>query len=417
VGLFVSIHFLILSITGSILLLNVSSKSHGTVAAHLSYDVFIKDALTRFPTDRPLALFIDGNNENIIQLRLGKNGSNQFRGARKLSYQATSGQMIQSEDTGTSFYSFVLRIHRELLLGAFGKYYVGFIGILFIFVLLSGGAIYGGFMRGRSYSEIRTQKMSYVYADFHKFIGATVFSWALLVGTTGVFLAFNSILFKMHQDQELGYLKNKYSTPVQHHQIASLDSITSSVLSAVPNSRISYIAFPGTEFSVPGHFLVLIKGLSGFRERVRELVIVDAQSGKFVEHLQLPSYLKLLMLSEPLHFGNYGGLVLKVAWCCFSLLTLGLAISGFTSFVLKREKVNSIYKRVTSNIKIKLISRCRQGSPYFFPILNAVFIVFGIIVSFLSSAIIQWIACVSLLFSVIIVVSVMLIYFKNEKKI
>lgn len=35
-----------------------------------------------------------------------------------------------------------------------------------------------------------------------------------------------------------------------------------------------------------------------------------------------------LFVSGPLHFGNYGGLPLKIIWTLFTLLTLGLAVGG-----------------------------------------------------------------------------------------
>jgi uncharacterized iron-regulated membrane protein len=69
-------------------------------------------------------------------------------------------------------------------------------------------------------------------------------------------------------------------------------------------------------------------GNTTFTEKLVELVVVDATSGELTEVRALPWYLKFTMLSEPLHFGNYGGLFLKLVWLTLSLVSLALPILG-----------------------------------------------------------------------------------------
>lgn len=42
----------------------------------------------------------------------------------------------------------------------------------------------------------------------------------------------------------------------------------------------------------------------------------------------MPWYVKALFLSQPLHFGDYGGLPLKFLWAGFDLVTIVVLVSG-----------------------------------------------------------------------------------------
>ena len=40
------------------------------------------------------------------------------------------------------------------------------------------------------------------------------------------------------------------------------------------------------------------------------------------EVFEMPWYAKILLLSQPLHFGDYGGLPLKIIWALLDLITI-----------------------------------------------------------------------------------------------
>jgi uncharacterized iron-regulated membrane protein len=42
----------------------------------------------------------------------------------------------------------------------------------------------------------------------------------------------------------------------------------------------------------------------------------------------MPWYVKTLLLSQPLHFGDYGGLPLKIVWALLDILTIIILGSG-----------------------------------------------------------------------------------------
>jgi uncharacterized iron-regulated membrane protein len=47
-------------------------------------------------------------------------------------------------------------------------------------------------------------------------------------------------------------------------------------------------------------------------------------------------YAKALFLSKPLHFGDYGGMPLKIIWAVLDVITLGVLGSGLYLWVARR---------------------------------------------------------------------------------
>ena len=57
-------------------------------------------------------------------------------------------------------------------------------------------------------------------------------------------------------------------------------------------------------------------------------MLIDAETGQLVSARDLPWYLRALEVSRPLHFGDYGGLPLKIIWTLLDLITIGVLGSG-----------------------------------------------------------------------------------------
>jgi uncharacterized iron-regulated membrane protein len=64
--------------------------------------------------------------------------------------------------------------------------------------------------------------------------------------------------------------------------------------------------------------------------------MINAADGSFTESRQLPWYAKVLFLSKPLHFGDYGGMPLKILWAVLDVITLGVLGSGLYLWVARR---------------------------------------------------------------------------------
>ncbi|WP_413575004.1 PepSY-associated TM helix domain-containing protein [Bdellovibrio sp. HCB290] len=387
-GLFVAVHFIFLGISGSVLLFKeeVEGGLHEAVtttsqAAPLSYSSLMTEVLKTFPGERPLAVFKDDEHDNIINVRLGMDDSKMFRGARKLTYDANTGAEINVEATKSSFMDWMLRLHREFFLGSYGKLYVGFIGLLYFFVMLSGFFIYGNFAKKVAFGEVRIKSPRHWFSDLHRYIGMGVFAWGLIIGATGFLLGISSSLIKFYQYQELKQITQQYKDihgENDHlHNVTVLDNVVKTAETALPNSKVDYIAMPDTQFAPPNHFLVVMVGNTPKTERMTQLVVVDAATGLQGEVRELPWYMEITLASEPLHFGNYGGLFLKIVWLGFSLLSLLLPIFGLIIWY-KRKYVKTPQAGVTMEtrkLSDSALFRSRFAIPTILLVLTATMII------------------------------------------
>ncbi len=351
-GLFIAVHFAIFAISGLVLLfkdelqgkvhISENNTQYNSAEGYSAYEKALVTTQAKYSADLPLAMFPDEKNKNFLNFRLGYNGETQLRGARRVLVDFNSGEeIIEKPAAGSSVFDWMLNLHRDLFLGSNGKIYLGFVGLIYVFMLLSGIFIYGKFMKNRATGEIRTQKTLGV-TDVHKFFGMISFGWGVIVGLSGTFLAFNGLLIKLFQFQSLKHLTAQYQNFKSSGDVtAPFAKVIASAYEARPESFISYISFPNTEFGIPGHYLMLLNGTTPMTERLTELVVINSQTGLLAEVIQLPLYLKVVLYSEPLHFGDYGGISLKIIWALFTLISLAVVCLGVTSFFMKRRKQTS----------------------------------------------------------------------------
>jgi uncharacterized iron-regulated membrane protein len=85
---------------------------------------------------------------------------------------------------------------------------------------------------------------------------------------------------------------------------------------------VTSVTFPGSPFGSPYHYLVWTKGQEPLTSRLFSPALVDARTGELAAVVEMPWYLRALEVSRPLHFGDYGGMPLKIIWAFRDLVTL-----------------------------------------------------------------------------------------------
>jgi uncharacterized iron-regulated membrane protein len=71
-----------------------------------------------------------------------------------------------------------------------------------------------------------------------------------------------------------------------------------------------------------------MKGNTPLTSRLLKPALIDAVTGQLTDARDMPWYVKTLLLSQPLHFGDYGGLPLKILWAALDILTILVLGSG-----------------------------------------------------------------------------------------
>lgn len=341
-GLFLALNFLTLSLTGTVLIW----KDELTTSTKLINEQPLKkedllDAYSliqkEYPNKKILSLAKDDNNSTIINIRLTEPGVTKFSGATKLVYNKQARNIINLVDNpkseiSHSFFDTTLRLHREILLGGKGKYLIGLIGLLITFVLLSGVLLLKKFNKDNVYN-IRT-----LAGRLHQSIGTFTFSWLILVTVTGVFLSFNGLIINL-------YFKSQMNSQVsiERRQVSFEKTITYAFENLGQN-EIDFISFPDNEFSTPTDYTILLE-----EKEIKRLMFISKNEGQQIRTVELPWLLKTIIISEPLHYGNFGGIPLKVIWTIFSLLSSVLPFSASIIFLIRKGRIKN-YKIKKSTI-------------------------------------------------------------------
>src|SRR5262249_17873250 len=154
--------------------------------------------------------------------------------------------------------------------------------------------------------------------------GVVTLAWALVVGATGLINELSTPLFALWQQTDVKAMLDtmRRQPAAAGSAISSPQAALDTVRAALPHMVATSVVFPGSPFGSPYHYVVWTKGKAPLTSRLFSPTLVDAQSGAFVTVVAMPWYLRALEVSRPLHFGDYGGLPLKIIWLLLDLATI-----------------------------------------------------------------------------------------------
>ncbi|MBB4842339.1 putative iron-regulated membrane protein [Paucibacter oligotrophus] len=225
----------------------------------------------------------------------------------------------------------MLRLHVDMFAGLPGKLFLGLMGLLLLVAIVSGVLLYAPFMRRLRFGEVRRGRSTRIkWLDLHNLLGIVTLVWALVVGATGMINTWADLLVKYWQYQQLTGLLASYQgqpvVPVADR--APAQQALEAALAHEPGKKLSFIAFPGTAYSSAQHLTFLMHGNTPLTSRLLQPVLVDARTAAVTAAPELPWYLNALLISQPLHFGDYGGMPMKVLWALLDIATLIVLGSG-----------------------------------------------------------------------------------------
>jgi len=234
---------------------------------------------------------------------------------------------------------FILQLHTDMFLGLPGMLFLGLMGLLFVIAIVSGVVLYGPFMRKLDFGTLRTSRSRRVkWLDYHNLLGIVALAWMTVVGATGVINALATPIFQYWQTTELADMTKAYAGKgaVAPADYGSIDKAMAAARREIPGNNPQFIAFPGGAFSSKHHYAVFFQGDTPLTERLLTASLIDAETGEFTDARPMPWYAKALALSQPLHFGDYGGLPLKILWAILTAFTLIVLGSGLYLWLGKR---------------------------------------------------------------------------------
>jgi uncharacterized iron-regulated membrane protein len=244
---------------------------------------------------------------------------------------ARTAEVLAQPKFDEGFMYVMFKLHVDLFAGLPGKLFLGFMGLLLLVAIVSGVVLYAPFMRKLDFGTVRREKRPRLkWLDLHNLLGIVTLVWAFVVGGTGMINTWADLVIKYWQHDQLTALLAPYQgqTPVPVAERGSLQRSLEAAQARAPDTKLSFIAFPGTAFSSPHHNTFFLRGNEPFTSKLLQPVLVDARTAEVTAAPKLPWYLTALLVSQPLHFGDYGGLPMQILWALLDIATIVVLGSG-----------------------------------------------------------------------------------------
>jgi uncharacterized iron-regulated membrane protein len=303
---------------------------------YASVDPMVAQARLRFPALRPFSVVWDDDEPRIF-VNMSPSDDPKDGEIRQMIFDAHTGRLLELPNEHFDLTGFLLRLHSEIFLGLPGELTMGVMALTFVFSLVSGALVYGPFMRRLKFGTYRANGARRTkWFDLHNLLGMVTLTWALVVGATGVMNALSTPLFGLWRAQTLPKIMAPYRGKPVPTRLRSVDASVKEVAAVLPRMQISAVVFPNPVFSSSRHYLVWAQGKTPVTSRMLTPTLVDVESGTLILSRGLPWYLRVLELSRPLHFGDYGGLPLKIIWGLFDVALIVVLVSGLYLWLSKR---------------------------------------------------------------------------------
>ena len=319
-----------------------SSGTHVS-APRITLDEALASAQRRFPQLAPLFVSPDEEAGDTWRMTLADPGR---PGAGRAGFtlavvDARTGAFLGAPPLASGFMWVMHRLHEDLFAGLPGKLFLGGMGLLLVLALVSGAVLYAPFMRKLPFGQVRRRPRQprLKWLDLHNLLGIVTLVWFLVVGATGAINTLTDVLVRLWQREALGAVLVHGAPPLPAAQRvpvqAAYQAAQRAARQAGVGGRMYFMALPGSPYAGARHYAFFMQGNTPLTARLPQAVLVDAGSGQVSAVPQAPWYLTLLLMSRPLHFGDYGGMPMKLLWAALDVLTLIVLGSGLYLWLKK----------------------------------------------------------------------------------
>jgi len=323
--------------------------SSGNAPGLLPLDAVLRRALAERPGEVPVFMAFDNDGPSMTVTTAPRPDSPGADMTLQI-LDRTTGRPVGAVEEG-GVMAFLLQLHTDMFLGLPGMLFLGAMGLLFFAAIVSGVVLYAPFMRKLDFGTLRVSRSRRVkWLDHHNLLGIVAVAWMSVVGLTGVVNTLATPILKLWQARELADMTRAYAgrPALPPTRYGSLDRAMATARAALPGVRPQFIAFPGGSYSSRHHYAVFFQGDTPLTERALTPALIDGETGALTDARPMPWYALALSYSQPLHFGDYGGLPLKLLWA---------ALTGFTIVVLGSGLYLWLGKRRPTDARVREIER------------------------------------------------------------
>ncbi len=352
VGLYTGILIGILSLTGAVavfipeidaLILKHHYRATSAVSASevLQFGNSIDSLIRRYPDYSSLAISLPEKPGEVAQVDLivaPKNGEFQ---RHDFFIDVSEDRIMGQRDHQNSLANYLRQMHVRLYDGYWGRQLVGIGGLALAIVAITGLLIYGNFMKKQAWLEFRKKiNIRIIMADWHKILGIGALAFNLVIAITGAWLGLQPWLMRWFEINT----PNTFRAPIvmEAETDKTLHVNWEEILEATKRE------FPALQprylvSSTNGSGSVAVRGnIKGqiYERDINVLIVSKTDHTPIFKYdvREQPFGHKLYFVQEALHFGDFGGLLLKVLYAILGLTSGFLSISGFVIFLFRSSK-------------------------------------------------------------------------------
>lgn len=254
---------------------------------------------------------------------------------------------VTGSRSGENLANVIRQTHlRFFFFGFWGRVVVGFFGFVMVVSVITGVLIYGRFMRGIFSQGLRfwsiRKGLQLATSDLHKLVGVVALAFNFLIGVTGAVLGFENLT-----RYTPGLRQSMHPRPLVKANPAeraagmtkvSYDAALRTASAALDGFEPSYIVTPVDATST----LVVYGNLrNDFARDGASFVAVNADGTQKVEIQSETRSTRVgwfYNFVEPLHYGYFGGVGLKIGYLLFGFTGAFLSLTGFLLWWYKERK-------------------------------------------------------------------------------
>jgi uncharacterized iron-regulated membrane protein len=307
-------------------------------APRIALDRVLAVAQARFPSKVGMFVSQEPDDDTVWFVTLGDSPT-AAGGLKQVAVDARTGAALAEPKLDRGVMFVIHTIHVDLFAGQAGKLFLGFMGLLMLVALVSGVVLYAPFMRKLRFGAVRHDRAARVkWLDLHNLMGIVTLTWGIVVGATGIVNTWADLVIEHWRNDQVAELLAPWRGMPPVTQAGSLEKAVAAARAREPAMKVAFIAFPGTTFSSPHHYGVFMRGNAALTRRLLKPVLVDAVTGEVSASRPAPWYLDALLLSQPLHFGDYAGAPMQWLWAVLDVATIVVLGSGLYLWMGKRRR-------------------------------------------------------------------------------
>lgn len=342
-GLVAGLGLILIGLTGSVLvfkdeldgvLFPEMVKVDPAGRERLSFDALLASARSGVPGYEVLGWDKASAPDRADLAYVVKHGTDKWQGITVNPYTGdVLAQPMDREDTITGW---MLSLHYSFLADHTGEFIAGMCAALLCFLGITGVWLYRGFWK--TLFTLRWGRSARIFfSDFHKMVGITSVAFNLILGFTGAWWNLGHLIGHLFDEQAPDGTGPQMITQSYYSSAITMDSLTRKAQEQIPGFSTSFISLP----SAPKLGITLY-GQSGggfLTSPYGSTVMFDQETGAVTAVKDLRkagAWAKIEDTFRPLHYGNFGGLPVKILWSLGGLTPGVLAVTGFLMWWKRR---------------------------------------------------------------------------------